>query len=231
MLVVSIGENNMTSNARKKMLDRVRAILAKTMENGCTEGEAMAALAKARELMATYEIDEKDLQEATEKVQTFRTAPSDPYDIKKGLCVNVGKFTSTKAFRDRDQVITFAGKESDIIFATWLLDTLQRFIMRELRAYQKKLIVEKGVMHSNNLTSASFVAGCAHRINKKLKELAPINWATTQDLIVKELGLSLVKSRVGGRNISEKDAAAGYDAGKAARFDRPVGHGGSRLIK
>ncbi len=45
------------NDARKKMLERVKAILAKTMDNGCTEGEAMAALAKARELMATYEID------------------------------------------------------------------------------------------------------------------------------------------------------------------------------
>lgn len=220
------------NETRKKLLDRIKAILAKTMENGCTEGEAMAALAKARELMATYEIDEKELEEFNkEKTIQFKTAPSDPYDIKRNLCVNVGKFTSTKAFRDREEVINFAGKESDIIFATWLLDTLQRFIMRELRNYQKKLITEKGINHSNNLTSASFVAGCATRINEKLNELAPINWAKTQDLIVSELGLSLVKSRGRGKNFSEKDAAAGYDTGKHARFDKPVGQGGAKLLK
>lgn len=219
------------NDARKKMLERVRTILAKTMDNGCTEGEAMAALAKARELMATYEIDEKELQQETEKAQIYRTAPSDPYDIKKNLCVNVGRFTSTKAFRDRDQVITFAGKESDIVFATWLLDTLQRFVMRELRQYQKKLTVDKGANHSNNLTSASFVVGCAQKINEKLKELAPVDWAKTQELIVKELNLSLSKSRGGGRNLSEKDAAAGFEAGKHARFDRPISEGGIRKLK
>ena len=37
------------NDSRKKMLDKVRAILAKTMDNGCTEDEAMTALAKARE--------------------------------------------------------------------------------------------------------------------------------------------------------------------------------------
>lgn len=218
----------MTTETRKKLLERIKAILAKTMANGCTESEAMAALSKARELMATYEIDEKELQEFDrEKTTTFKTENRDPYEIKRNLCVNVGKFTRCKAYRDRENVINFAGKESDIIFASWLLDTLQMFVMRELRAYQKKLITEKGIGHSNNLTSASFVAGCAHRINEKLKELAPLDWAKTQELIVSELGMQLTKSRGRSRNISEKDAAAGFKAGEHARFDRPVEAGGT----
>lgn len=223
----------MTTEARKKLLERVKAILSKTMENGCTEGEAMAALAKARELMATYEIDEKELQEFDrEKTTTFKTENRDPYEIKSNLCVNVGKFTRCKAYLDRENVINFAGKESDIVFASWLLDTLQMFVMRELRAYQKKLITEKGIGHSNNLTSASFVAGCAHRINEKLKELAPLDWAKTQELIVSELGMQLTESRGRSRNLSEKDVAAGFKAGEHARFDRPVGSDGKgRLLK
>ena len=212
------------SDARKKMLERVRAMLN---TEGRTEAEMMAFLAKARELMATYDIDESELKEQAEKAEIHRTAPSDPYEIKKNLCVNVGRFTSTKAFRTRDQVINFAGKPSDIIFATWLLDTLQRFVMRALRQHQKELI-QKGKFHSNNLTSASFVAGCTHRINEKLKELAPVNWATTQELIVKELNMSLTKGRASRKNISEKDAAAGVKAGDSARFDRPVGADGSQ---
>lgn len=216
------------TEARKKLLERVKAILAKTIANGCTEGEAMAALAKAKELMATYDINEKELDAfSKEKTTTFATENRDPYEIKRNLCVNVGKFTRCKAYRDRAEVINFAGKESDIVFAAWLLDTLQRFVMRELRAYQKKLITEKGIGHSNNLTSASFVAGCAHRINEKLKELAPLDWAKTQELIVSELGMQLTKSRGRSRNLSEKDAAAGFKAGEHARFDRPVEAGGT----
>jgi len=215
------------TDARKKMIERIKAMLN---SGGRTEAEMMAFLAKAQELMATYSISEDDLNVA-EKSRIHKTSPSDPYDIKKTLCVNVGKFTSTKAFRDREQVINFAGKESDILFATWLLDTLQSFVMRELRAYQKKLIVEKGSNHSNNLTSASFAIGCTTRISEKLKELAPVDWAKTQDLIVKEVGLSLTKSRGPSKNLSEKDASAGYDAGKHATFHRPVGQGGGKLLK
>lgn len=219
------------TDSRKKMLEKVKAILAKTMDNGCTEEEAMTALAKARELMATYEIDEKELWNTTEKAQIHKTAPSDPYDIKRNLCVNVGRFTNCKAFRDRVDVINFAGKPGDIIFATWLLNTLQHFVMRELRRYQRELITNKGINHSNNLTSVSFVAGCAHRINEKLKELAPINWVKTQKLIVKELNMSLTKSRGPSKKLSEKDAAAGMDAGNYARFDRPVEAGGQLKLK
>jgi hypothetical protein len=68
-------------------------------------------------------------------------------------------------------------------------------------------------------------------INEKLKELIPIDWAKTQELIVKELNLNLTKSRGGRRNISEKDAAAGKRAGEHATFNRPVGAGGGRYLK
>ena len=216
------------TEARKKMIERIKAMLN---SSGRTEAEMMAFLAKARELMATYDIEEGDLA-TSEKAQMHKTAFADPYEIKRNLCVNVGKFTNCKAFRDTDKTtVIFAGKQGDILFATWLLDTLQRFVMRELRQHQKKLIIEKGINHSNNLTSASFVMGCTQRINEKLKELIPVTWAKTQELIVKELNLNLVKSRSGRRNISEKDAAAGMEAGKRARFDRPVEAGGGKYLK
>ena len=213
-------------DSRKKMLERIKAMLN---TEGRTEAEMMAFLAKARELMATYNISESELN-AAEKATTFKTAPSDPYEIKRVLCVNVGKFTSCKAFRDREDVINFAGKEGDILFATWLLDTLQRFVMRELRNYQKEKI-KKGAFHSNNLTSTSFVMGCAARINEKLKELAPIDWAKTQELIVKELNMNLTKSRRSEVNVHAASANAGAEAGGRARFDRPVEAGGARYLK
>lgn len=219
----------MTSDTRKKMLERVKAILAKTMDNGCTEGEAMAALAKARELMATYEIDEKELETVAEKAQIHRTEARDPYEIKNNLSVNVGRFTNCKAFRDRQNVINFAGKESDIIFATWLLDTLQRYVMRSLRDFQKQRAKERA--GNSNYTSASFVVGCAARINEKLKELAPINWAATQALIVKELNMNLTKSRSRGKEVHEGSVMAGHRAGEHARFDKPVSQGGNKLLK
>lgn len=207
------------------MLDRIRAMLN---TEGRTEAEMMAFLAKARELMATYNIAESDLQEEAEKATIFKTAVSDPYEIKSELSVNVGRFASCKAFRDKEGLINFAGKESDTIFAVWLLDTLQRFVMRALREFQKQRILKK--MTNSNFTSVSFVRGCASRISKKLEELAPISWAKTQDLILKELNIVVSKERKSSLELNSA-AMAGQQAGNSARFDKPVEAGGRRMLK
>jgi hypothetical protein len=225
----------MTSDARKKMLDKVKAILSKTMENGCTEEEAMAALAKARELMATYEIDEAELNQFEQEASKLhKTGNSDPYDIKNGLCVPVAKFCRCQGFNGAVNKwgITFVGFESDVIFATWLLDTLQRFIMRALRDFQKQRAV-KGIPNSN-YTSASFVIGCTARIAEKLKELTVEMPAKNKEVIKVELAknnIVLHKGRKNSRDLDQKSTEAGYNAGNSARFDRPVGQGGTRRLK
>lgn len=210
-------------NSRKKMLDRVRAMLN---TEGRTEAEMMAFLAKARELMATYEIDEKELEADKERATIFRTENRDPYEIKKGLCQSVARFTNCVGWGGKVSTISFAGLESDVIFATWLLETLQRFIMR---AYQKQRSI-KG-LGNNNLTSASFVIGCAARIKEKLKELTPER--ETNALVLAELekqGIKLAKYQSRPK-IHEKSAMAGHKAGNHARFDRPVEAGGVRYLK
>lgn len=219
-------------SSRKKMLDKVRAILSKTMEAGCTEEEAMTALAKGRELMATYEIDEAELDAADqEKATIFRTSPSDPYEIKYFLAKYVGKFTRCRVWAGKDRVVTFAGLESDVVFATWLLETLQRFVMRALRAYQQERSIKK--MTNSNYTSASFVQGCTQRISQKLDKLAPKE-VTENALVTAELarnGIVLAKRRASNREVHMDSHKAGSKAGDSARFDRPVGSGGVRRIK
>lgn len=221
----------MSLDSRKKMLEKVKAILAKTMDNGCSEAEAMTALAKARELMATYEIDESELQQDQEKATIFRTEAQDPYEIKRFLAVYVGKFTRCRAFADRDKIVTFAGMESDVIFASWLLNTLQRFVMRALREFQRQNVIAK--RSNSNYTSSSFVQGCIARIAEKLKALTPAV-VTENALVTAELarnGIVLKKNRKQSRNVDQKSASAGFDAGNHARFDRPVETGGIRRLK
>lgn len=217
-------------SARKKMLDRIRAMLN---TGGRTEAEMMAFLAKARELMATYEIDESELKEEAEKAEFHKTGMTDPYEIKKGLCTPVGNFTRCRGFNgtNHNWGICFVGLESDVIFATWLLDTLQRFVMRALRAYQQQRTVDK--MSNSNHTSASFVIGCVSRIAEKLKQLTPIVEAKHKAIIEAELarnGIALVKAGR-GKAIDQNVARAGYAAGNSARFDRPVESGGKRMLK
>lgn len=215
-------------NSRKKMLERIRAMLN---TEGRTEAEMMAFLAKAKELMATYEINETELQEETEKATIHRSHTQDPYEIKFFLAKYVGKFCRCRAWAGKDKVIYFAGMESDVIFSTWLLDTLQHFVMRALREYQKSRSLKK--MTNSNYASASFVQGCTVRISQKLKELCPIE-VTENALVTAELarnGIVLSKRRASGREAHMGSVKDGMAAGNHARFDRPVETGGKLRLK
>src|SRR5262245_49417264 len=109
---------------RESLLDKIRALLAKTQENGCTEAEELAALAKARGLMDAYEVTDEDLKLAKEESVILRREPPgtrDPHSIKFNLMGGVEKFTNTRAWREhksKGRGLVFCGLPSDAQFAT-----------------------------------------------------------------------------------------------------------------
>jgi hypothetical protein len=50
----------MTMN-RESLLDKIRALLSKTVANGCTEAEMMAALAMARAMRDAHKVTDEEL--------------------------------------------------------------------------------------------------------------------------------------------------------------------------
>jgi hypothetical protein len=60
---------------REKLLVKIRALLSKTTENGCTEKEELSALAKARAMMDAYEVTAEDLQLTKEEAAILREEP------------------------------------------------------------------------------------------------------------------------------------------------------------
>ena len=49
-----------------KIIDKIKTLLNKTVENGCTEEEAKAALLMARKLMIKYKLNENDIKDSNE---------------------------------------------------------------------------------------------------------------------------------------------------------------------
>lgn len=232
------------NDTRKKMLDRVKAILAKTMSNGCTEGEAMAALAKARELMAAYEISESELgQHETEGAMIHKYDQDDEFGVRKRLALAVGLFTRCRCWdgKNRGYGVTFCGLESDVIFATWLLDTLQQFVLRALKAHKAH---RKATQQRNSrVISKSFVVGCTQRINQRLAALtppAPLAMAknalvVSRNALITEAmakdGIELTQPKPKTERVIVGAFNAGAAAGDQARFNRPVGAGGALLLR
>lgn len=222
----------MTDN-REKMLDKIRALLSKTTENGCTEEEYLAALAKARALMDAYEITEADLQLTKEEGVVLRkeTTGTDPHHIKWSMSKAVGEFCDCRAWRDHDGKLVFLGLASDTQFATWLLDQLAGFVLVELTDH---LMGDPAIGVPRRKVIYGFVEGITRRISERLRELCKPPAAASENsralVVIKqtlikakidELGIKL-RSCASSRQTDEGSFAAGRSAGDRASFGRPV---------
>src|SRR6266542_4046586 len=100
---------------REGLLEKIRGLLAKTLDNGCTESEAMAALDKARAMMDAYAVSESELNLTKEEKAILRREPpgtKDPHRIKWRLTYAVARFCGCRGWREKGAQV-FCGLPSD----------------------------------------------------------------------------------------------------------------------
>ena len=220
--------------------ENIKALLSKTVANGCTEAEMFAALAKAQALMDAYEITDGDIREARDEAATKHTeAPGtdDPHSIKWYLSYGVGKFCNVQFFRSRadGNVLACIGSKSDADWALWLLDTLGDHVFDEL---YKHLVTDLSPPAERRTVKRVFVEACCGRIGERLVELveqsASARTSNGKELVLvkdaaiaaymKDNNIHLRMRACGGgpRNHNEAAHAAGREAGNRASFGRPV---------
>jgi len=234
-------------NNRENLLKKIRALMAKTIENGCSEAEAMSALSMAQAMMDAYSVTDEDLAEtkAESAIKETMKDMRDPHHIRQLLCMRIAEFTGTKVYTNQPKAqkyqYNFVGLPSDVEFAMWLTETLTMFVQKELKNY----------IWSNDYTSLppnvkrpiiiGFVRGCARRINERLNELmiksevAASNNANALVVIknaiidkkMSEMGLALRQPRQRSSRIHGDAYGAGKAAGDRASFGRPVSGSGS----
>src|SRR5665811_789944 len=155
---------------RQELAARVRALMAKTVDKGCTESEAMAAAAKAKELMDKYQLNMTDLEleeEGCEKAQTSKYKGG--FNVQSRLALAIEQFCDVKCWSGRGTMIYY-GLRSDTDFATWLTVALESFVWAQADAYQhqKRLNFE----FTDWADRRSFVQGCTYRISERLEAAA-----------------------------------------------------------
>jgi hypothetical protein len=231
---------------REKLYAKVRALLAKTQENGCTEQEAMAALAKARAMMDAYEISDDELQLTKAEKAIIRTtqAMHDKYGVRQWLHVGIGMFCNCKTWWSGTQKqVVFCGLPADVDLANWLLDSLEAFVRRELVEFLMNDTTPRGYRRR---VINGFVFGCTARIRERLADLmrqseqAAATHVNSRALVVvrdraiaeamETAGVRL-RLRTAHRKSDDRAHAAGKAAGERASFGRPVGgEGGVRRL-
>jgi len=112
---------------RNPIIDKIKALLAKTTENGATEAEMLSALDKASAMMDAYDISDEELQIAKDEAVTQHEDPpvlKDPHSIKWRLSYAVAQFCGVQIFRSRHETgLRCIGMPSDVQFAISMKST------------------------------------------------------------------------------------------------------------
>jgi hypothetical protein len=224
---------------RENLLSKIRALLAKTMDAGCTEEEAMAALGKAQAMRDAYAVTEAELNLTKEEKAVLRSEPpgtKDPHRIKWQLLFGIEKFCNCKAWRKRRAKgggLVFCGLPADVQFATWLLDHLAAFVQAELVEH---LMDAAPSNEGRKEAIRSFVFGCAQKIEDRLLELCKQSEVVASSnaralVVIKDAAIQAklqeldIHLRAEGGCCGGGDLAsyrAGKAAGDRATFGRPV---------
>lgn len=205
--------------------DKILALLGKTVENGCTEEEAMAAAAKAKELMEKY--GEQVMAEPYEIHLQNAYANSLEMHIIERLTPGVSAYCRVSPiYAPYKAGMQFFGPESATVFAEWLLPSLLDFVLRATEEHMKEYPRGLGIGDTKR-EKLSFAIGCAHRISERMRaEAGPWDNRTHLAKYEELKGGKLKKGHMRSTNVKNSAIEAGKVAGDGARWDRPVNAGG-----
>jgi Cu/Zn superoxide dismutase len=223
---------------RNSIIDKIKALLAKTTANGATEAEMMSALDKASAMMDAYDISDDELKVAKDEAAMLHADPpdlSDPHKIKWQISHGVAQFCGVEIYRSRRETgLKCIGMPSDVQFAMWLLDSIADFVFAELYTHLIGCLAPKS---ERRIIIRSFTAACCDRITGRLlalversktartsngRELVVIKNAAIKDFM-KEHGIHLrTCGSCSPSNVNTAAQAAGRAAGDRASFGRPV---------
>lgn len=157
--------------------DRLRAIIqalrAKTLDNGCTEAEALLAAAKVAELLDRYDLSLTDLEIRAAHCERRIFEDTRNKRIPIGECIGaIAAFCNCRVWREKTAGkayrYVFFGLPADIDAALYLTELIDMAIRTELSRF-KTTPAYAGFRHADrHLANASFALGMAASIADRL---------------------------------------------------------------
>ncbi len=159
--------------ALDKLRTRIQGLRAKTIDNGCTEDEALAATAKVAELLDRYDLSLTDVEirEAPCERRAYETHRKKRVPLDDCIGAIAG-FCDCRVWREKNEVgegrYVFFGLRSDIEVAHYLTELVDTAVRAELGRY-KTSPEYLGFRHQERyLANASFALGMVASIADKL---------------------------------------------------------------
>ncbi|ANC52461.1 hypothetical protein A4249_01430 [Brevundimonas sp. GW460-12-10-14-LB2] len=162
-------------NERERIAARIRALRAKTVENGCTEAEAMAAAEKLAQLLADYNMtmDEADLRASPFGDHVHDAAGTVGLKLWKPASA-IAKLTNTRYWtggRAAPTRITFVGLTHEVEIAAYLLAICERAMRTESAAIMKAV---RRLPHIKQAARVMpFLDGMADRLAARIIAMIP----------------------------------------------------------
>lgn len=224
----------MTADAFDKLRTRIQGLRAKTVDNGCTEGEALAAAEKVAELLDRHDLSLTDIE--------IREAPCERREYethrKKRIplddCIGaIAEFCDCRVWREKDQAgegrYVFFGLRADVEVAHYLTEVIDAAVRSELGRYKTSPDYQRFKHQERHLANASFALGMVASIADKLMAMKAgrdqVNNSTGRGLVVlkaavvdtelDKLDLKLRTVHRSSRMISPMAYDAGGEAGES----------------
>lgn len=214
------------------LLRRLQALRARTVENGCTEGEALAAAAKVAELLDRHDLSLSDLE--------IRAAPCErrAYEthLRKRIpldeCIGaIAAFCDCKVWREKNAYVFF-GLKADVEVAHYLTGLVDGAVRTELGRYKNSAEYKSFRHQERHVANASFalgmVASIADRLTAMKEARDRANESTGRSLVV--VKGAVVESELAKLDLQLRTVEAprrmvspdAYDAGGAAGERVPI---------
>jgi hypothetical protein len=228
---------------------RIKALADKTVSNGCTEAEAMAAADMVGRLLERYALSMAEIDVREERcVQVEVPIGGKQRRPIDGCVTSIARFCDCKVWVSRDTMMpsyVFFGFEADTALARYLFKVIDRAMRTELTAFRQSHPRLAGV--SLRSASKSFQQGMAARLADRLNEMHRERDASVAAQRSTGTALILVKHQVveeafrqtevrlvsaGRLNHARRNGAfrRGLIAGSRVTLNRPVGETARSLL-
>lgn len=224
-----------------KLKSRLQALRAKTITNGCTEQEALAAAAKVAELLDRHDLSLSDLEIRDEQCAQSAIATNKKQRQPISACVPaIAEYCDCKVWREKDEAgrlrYVFFGLRPSIEMAHYVYDVIT-VTMRN--AWEQYVRTQRLIRYGQD-EKGSFLFGMAVSIAEKLMAMKTERDETLRrnsgrDLVVvrkavveaefAKLDLSLRPGRGSGKKVAAGAFEAGHAAGQRVSILPGVGKG------
>ena len=149
-----------------ELRQKVKALLSKTVSNGCTEAEALAAAEKAADLMKQYDLSAEEL-DVTESIVSCSIKVNPRYR----LYACIAHATNTVILRSSGRMV-FHGVEPGPEIAVYLFNLCNRAIDTALNDFKKdRFYKSRRTMKTRRAASNDFVKGISESLLDKIYDL------------------------------------------------------------